>query len=302
METLHADTGSYLEHYDMQDVLARMPVAVAWATYDGRIRFVNRKFHRMFGYTLDDLTTVQDWIKKCYAIADQVTIIDNFWQTQRTPSAKPAEIEDVELEIVCKDGSTRSVLGGRIVLPNLGGAISTYQDITPRKENERLIRKQAMEDTLTGLLNRRAFSEAMDMAMRNCRDGSDMALMMIDLDGFKHVNDTLGHDAGDILLKLVADRLRLAVRDQDVLCRIGGDEFCVVVNHILSADTAKTIADRILAGLAHPYRLGDQQVQVGASIGIAMYPEDGRNEQELFKYADAALYRAKQSGKGSWRC
>lgn len=150
------DTGSsaetrYFDQYDLEDVLSRMPVAVAWAHYDGRFRFINRKFSRMFGYTLEDLSTVQDWINKCYAIADQVTIIDNFWQTQRSPSSKPAEIEDTELEIVCKDGSTKTVLSGRIVLPNLGGAISTFQDITPRKENEKIIRKQAMEDTLTGL-------------------------------------------------------------------------------------------------------------------------------------------------------
>jgi diguanylate cyclase (GGDEF)-like protein/PAS domain S-box-containing protein len=301
MEASDVTLGSYLEQYDMQDVLARMPVAVAWATYDGRIRFVNRKFHRMFGYTLDDLTTVQDWIKKCYAIADQVTIIDNFWQTQRSPSSKPAEIEDVELEIVCKDGSSKSVLGGRIVLPNLGGAISTYQDITPRKENERIIRKQAMEDQLTGLLNRRAFSHSMELAMRSCRDGSDMALMMVDLDGFKRVNDTLGHDCGDLLLMQVTERLKLAVREQDVLCRIGGDEFCVVVNRINNEETAKVIADRILFSLAQPYTLNGREVSIGASIGIAMYPEDGRSEKELFKYADEALYRAKQDGKGRWR-
>lgn len=302
MVTSNSVEGSYLDQYDMQDMLGRMPVAIAWATYDGHIRFVNRKFIRMFGYTLDDLSTVQDWIMKCYAIADQVTIIDNFWQTQRSPNSKPAEIEDVELEIICKDGSTRTVLSGRIVLPNLGGAISTFQDITPRKENEKVIRKQAMEDTLTGLLNRRAFGQHMELAMSQCRQDSNMALMLIDLDGFKNVNDTRGHDMGDLLLKQVAERLKLAVRDQDVLCRIGGDEFCVVVNSINTVTTAHTIADRILYSLAQPYPLNGEEVKIGASIGIAMYPEDGRTEQELFKYADDALYRAKERGKGRWCC
>jgi diguanylate cyclase (GGDEF)-like protein/PAS domain S-box-containing protein len=300
--TSNSVEGNYLDQYDMLDIFARMPVAIAWATYDGRIRFVNRKFIRMFGYTLDDLSTVQDWIAKCYAITDQVTIIDNFWQTQRSPNSKPAEIEDVELEIICKDGSSRAVLSGRIVLPNLGGAISTFQDITPRKENEKVIRKQAMEDTLTGLLNRRAFGQHMELAMSQCRQDSNMALMIIDLDGLKLVNDTMGHDMGDLMLKQVAERLKLAVREQDVLCRIGGDEFCVVVNSINSVTTAHTIADRILYGLAQPYTLNGKEVTIGASIGIAMYPEDGRNEQELFKYADDALYRAKQGGKGRWCC
>ncbi|MES2603878.1 MAG: sensor domain-containing diguanylate cyclase [Pseudomonadota bacterium] len=295
------EEGSYLEQQDMQDVLSRMPVAVAWASGpEGTIRFVNRKFTRMFGYTMDDLTTVHEWILKCYAVPEQASSIDNFWQDQIKSTGKPTEIEDIELDIICKDGSIKTVLSGKIVLPNQAGALSTFQDITHQKESELLSRKQAMEDPLTGLLNRRAFSQSLELALRRCREGCNMALMLIDLDGFKQVNDTLGHDRGDLLLRQVADRLRLAVRDQDVLCRIGGDEFCIVVNSINGEQTASIIADRVLFGLAMPYQLLGDDAKTGASIGIALYPDDGIDEQSLFKHADEALYRAKQGGKGRW--
>lgn len=295
------DAGKYLEQEDMQDVLSRMPVAVAWASGpEGTIRFINRKFTRMFGYTLEDLTTVHDWILKCYADPAQANAIDSFWLGQGKATDNTAEIEDVELDILCKDGSVKTVLSGKIVLPNMAGALSTFQDITHQKESELISRKQALEDPLTGLLNRRAFGQSLDLAIRKCREGCNMALMLVDLDGFKRVNDTLGHDRGDLLLKQVAERLKLAVREQDVLCRIGGDEFCVVVNSISGEQTARTIAERILAGLSLPYQLLDDRAMISASIGIALYPDDGGNEQTLFKHADEALYRAKQDGKGRW--
>ena len=253
----------------------------------------------MFGYALDDLTTVQAWIQQCYVDPAQVLAIEDFWAGHK-PDSEPVELDDVELDIRCKDGSIKTVLSGKIELPNQAGALSTFQDITPRKENERLIRRQAMEDELTGLLNRRAFGANLQQALLRRRDNMGVALILLDLDGFKQVNDTLGHDSGDVLLKRVAERLRQAVRDGDALCRIGGDEFCVIVSSVVSEQTAMLVADRMLASLTKPFDVSGHAINIGASIGIALYPQDGNDEQTLFKYADEALYRAKQGGRGRW--
>lgn len=290
---------------DIQDVLARMPVGVAWASAkDGRILYVNRKFTSMFGYDLADLSTVHAWIENCYSNQEQARTIDDFWAHTLDGSGQgePAEIDEVELEIRCKDGRIKTVLSGKIMLPNQTGALATFLDITPRKEKENLIRRQALEDPLTGLLNRRAFSQRLELRLAQCEDeGGGMSLLLLDLDGFKSVNDTFGHDQGDVLLQRVAERLKLAVRDGDTLCRIGGDEFGVVLHKVGNEATASYVAERILYGLTQePYEIGPTAVDIGASIGIAIYPEDGRSELELFKFADQALYRAKHSGRGRW--
>lgn len=288
----------------LQNLLASMPVGVAWADpVSGRIEFVNRKFTHLFGYELGDLSTIMEWITQCYANPEQARKIDDFWKA-RLVGENPVniEVEDMELDIRCKDGSIKTVLSGKILLPHNSGALATFLDITPRKEREGLISKQAMEDSLTGLLNRRAFTQILDRNLQNCRElGGTMALMLIDLDGFKPINDTYGHYQGDTLLIKVGERLRHAVRDQDALCRIGGDEFGVILNNIGGIDTAVVVAERILYGLTRrPYQLGEHAVDIGASIGIALYPEDAGSERDLFKQADGALYRAKHGGKGRW--
>ncbi len=208
----------------------------------------------------------------------------------------------MELDIRCKDGRIKTVLSGKIMLPNQSGALATFLDITPRKEKENLIQRQALEDALTGLLNRRAFTQRMEQCLRECAEtGGGMALLLIDLDGFKQVNDTFGHDQGDALLLKVAERLKIAVRDGDSLCRIGGDEFGVVLHKVDNEAMASHVADRILYGLtSRPYELGKTLMNIGASLGLALYGEDGTSEIDLFKHADQALYRAKNSGKGRW--
>tara|TARA_R100001163_G_scaffold33863_1_gene26225 strand:+ start:356 stop:1015 length:660 start_codon:yes stop_codon:yes gene_type:complete len=153
-----------------------------------------------------------------------------------------------------------------------------------------------------GLLNRRAFSEKLQMSLQARKQGGgSMALMLIDLDGFKPVNDSHGHDQGDELLIEVAERLRETVRDHDVLCRIGGDEFGVILDSLVSEKRAVSIAERILHGLSRqPYLLNGQAIRLSASIGIAIYPGDAECETSLFKQADLALYQAKEDGRGRW--
>ena len=169
-----------------------------------------------------------------------------------------------------------------------------------RTLRETEIRHQAYHDALTGLPNRIYFGERLDEALANAgRRGASCALMFIDLDRFKIVNDSLGHNAGDRLLKAVAERIRACLRSNDLLFRVGGDEFTVILPELTTPDDAAGLARRIIAAVAAPVSLYDHEVKVGATVGIAVFPEDGRTGSALVKNADAAMYNAKQAGRGT---
>jgi diguanylate cyclase (GGDEF)-like protein len=155
---------------------------------------------------------------------------------------------------------------------------------------------QARHDSLTGLPNRDAFYEAVDAAIASAlADGPRAAAMIIDLDRFKEVNDTLGHHSGDELLRQVAARLREALRESDVLARLGGDEFAVLVPTVATVEQATQVADRVRGALEQPFELQDIVVHVGASVGIALAPDHGRSAEQLLQRADVAMYLAKDS-------
>lgn len=282
----------------LEDVLTSMPVGVSWARVtDGRIQFVNRKFTAMFGYTLDELSTVNEWIRACYAVPEQADKISRFWLA---PHEAGAGLEEVELAIRCKDGQVKTVLSSKIMLPDEEWALSTFVDITPRKEEEKLIKQQAMEDPLTGLLNRRAFSQMLEARLGRHDERRPLALLLLDFDGFKQVNDSLGHDKGDLLLRQAAERLRQAMRGGDCLCRIGGDEFAVLVDTAGQAGATERVAERIIREISRPFHLQNIVVALSVSVGVAFHPQDARDEKSLFKVADRALYRAKRDGRGRW--
>lgn len=285
------------------DFLGHLPVGVAWASIpDGTIRYVNERFVTLFGYALEELSTVHEWIVQCYVDPEQAQAIDTFWYRQSGAQLEGREIEEIELDIRCKDGSVKTVLSSKILLPEQSGALSLFLDITPRSQREKLVRQQAMEDPLTGLLNRRAFSEYFEECLaRSGKQASLMALLLLDLDQFKPINDTFGHEAGDRLLEVVAKRLRGCLRDEDLACRIGGDEFAVLVCDMQQESTAWLLADRIMQALARPINLGGNQVSINSSIGIAVYPQDGPDQQSLFRHADEAMYRVKRSKRDAGR-
>lgn len=180
--------------------------------------------------------------------------------------------------------------------------VSVSQDITTRKEDEERIWRQANFDVLTGLPNRSLFLDRLDQAVKQGnRERQVFALMFLDLDGFKAVNDTLGHAAGDLLLQETAHRLQGCVRSTDTVSRLAGDEFTVILMDIKAEDHASRIARNMLKALTAAFDLDGREAKVQASIGIALYPRDGEDMETLLDHADTAMYQVKRSGKNSFR-
>ncbi len=180
--------------------------------------------------------------------------------------------------------------------------IAIFSDITERKRQEALISYQAFHDSLTGLPNRALFRDRLGQALAIARRHRDQsgAVMFLDLDRFKFINDSLGHDVGDQLLKEVARRLRMSVRAVDTVARLGGDEFTVLLPGIIDPKGAETVAGKILANARQPYFLNDMELFVTVSIGISFYPADGEDPETLMKNADTAMYHIKEQGRAGY--
>ncbi|MDM8560286.1 PAS domain S-box protein [Candidatus Parabeggiatoa sp. HSG14] len=180
--------------------------------------------------------------------------------------------------------------------------VAIFNDITKRKQIEELIWHQANYDALTNLPNRILFADRLEQSVQTAkRHRNQLGVMFIDLDHFKWVNDTLGHKAGDQLLKEAAQRLTDCVRDSDMVARLGGDEFTAILNNLENFSDIKIIAGRILQSLSNPFMLNKREACIAASIGIAFYPEDGQDAETLLKNADIAMYQAKKSGRNAYR-
>lgn len=176
------------------------------------------------------------------------------------------------------------------------------RDVSHKKLAEKQLITTAFTDSLTSLDNRASFNKKLNEQLDNaCENGKAFSLIAIDLDKFKYVNDSFGHDYGDELLKIVSRRLSACVREEDTVSRIGGDEFTIIVKKPESQSSLNKIADRILRTLRREYQLKDKKVTISCSIGIAFYPEDADNSEDLYKAADMAMYAAKRSGKDAFR-
>ena len=216
--------------------------------------------------------------------------------------------ENMDITLGVPDGGERH-FEVRLAGINSQETLCLMHDITERKQSEKSIYRLAYFDTLTGLPNRLSFFERLQREVHRARHHSRLAVLFMDLDGFKNVNDTLGHGVGDLLLQTVAERLRQGVRPADLvarrdfdeveldLARLGGDEFTVLIPELRHGDTAWAVAHRIQDLLRRPFAIGGREVVVTASIGIAVYPDDGEDAQTLVKHADTAMYHAKEQGR-----
>lgn len=182
-----------------------------------------------------------------------------------------------------------------------GGWIATYEDVTERRRAEERISFMARHDSLTGLPNRNLLHERIESAAAQLDRDRGFALLCLDLDNFKQVNDTLGHTIGDELLRSVAQRLQACLREADTVARLGGDEFAIVQPGVSGPEQAAILAERIMHVLSAPYDLFGHRALVGVSCGIALAPQDGRTGDKLLKNADLALYRAKADGRGTFK-
>jgi diguanylate cyclase (GGDEF)-like protein/PAS domain S-box-containing protein len=205
-----------------------------------------------------------------------------------------------------KDGTPLALWVTASCVYNGDGTIRNYvrvfTDISLLSETQRKLEQLATIDTLTELPNRRLLQDRLDRALlRADRHRVGMGLMFIDLDGFKSVNDTLGHDVGDLLLREVARRLSGCVRASDTIGRFGGDEFAIILEDAVLPTDAAWIAERIIAALAAPFQLAGHCVRTSASIGIAIYPSDGADAAALLRSADMAMYRSKKGGRNRFR-
>lgn len=183
------------------------------------------------------------------------------------------------------------------------------RDISEKKKAERklidqknYLHYQAHHDHLTGLPNRTLFKDRLIHGIEVAkRQGSMLALLFIDLDHFKHINDTLGHHIGDMVLKVVAERLKAKLRPEDTLARLGGDEFTIIIEDLPSLEEIQLLAERILQVMTQPVHMGGHTLYISCSIGISIYPQDGKSPDHLVKYADAAMYRAKEEGRNNYQ-
>ena len=259
----------------------------------------NQSICEMFGYTREE-------ILKC-EYGSLSSLIPPFTRDESRKlfdAAGAGTAQTFEWQNRTRDGHlffTETTLR-KVTIGDRDYVLSTVHDITERKATAEKILQLARFDSLTTLANRTVFAEALQHGIAAAQAGpTRFALLYIDLDHFKDVNDTLGHPVGDALLKLVAGRLRSAVRDGDTVARFGGDEFAVMQADTRDPTDTGLLADRLLESLSQPYFVGGNEIKSGASIGIAVYGPDATDAETLLARADVALYRAKAEGRGTYR-
>lgn len=266
---------------------------------DRSIVTVNSAYTRLTGYTVEEMAGQLLQLSSDEHVTQE--FFQEIWQSIDDSGHWHGEIWDHR-----KDGAlypkwlTVDVLHDKNDL--VTHYVAAFSDISERKAAEERIRYLAQHDMLTGLPNRALFTSELVQSIANAKQHHQrLALFFIDLDHFKNINDSLGHHYGDLLLQAIAERLKSRIKGTDSICRQGGDEFILILQDINTPDEVAHIAERLIAVLASPVQLNSHEIAISASIGIALYPEDGDNEETLVKNADAAMYHAKQSGRDQYR-
>ena len=288
------DTRSFLD-----TVIENMP-AMVFVTdpATGRILMLNRAGEAVLGRARDEL------VGHTYAEVFPPAEAERLAAHDRALMSFGGAAAVEEQQVSHASGDQRLLRMKKMVIRDADGQpqylVAVCEDTTERRRSEARIAHMARHDALTGLPNRVLFHDRLTRALTRIEEGDAVAVLCIDLDRFKTVNDTLGHPVGDELLKAVADRLQACVREGDTVARLGGDEFAVIQHRLESTDVAGMLAERIVEALSQPFELGGHQVVAGASVGIAIAPADGSGAEELLKKADMALYRAKADGRGAF--
>ena len=303
--TLHTELQSTLTQY--RSLIERLPAVTYLDDLDtGETQYVSPQISDLFGITPDEWKESPDaWLKAVHP-DDRERAIAAFEEAneRRTPF-------HLEYRVIAPDGEVRWVLDRTVILPGVDGHRTLTQgmifDITDRKRAEQELSHRANHDALTGLPNRDQFRAALDEAIARARThGRAVGALYVDLDDFKVVNDGFGHEVGDEMLVAVADRLRGATRESDLVGRDGGDEFLVLLPDLPSSiegatRAAEDAARRVRAVLVEPVCAGSAELFVRASVGVSLFPFDAADTQTLLKHADAAMYDAKAAGRDACR-
>jgi diguanylate cyclase (GGDEF)-like protein/PAS domain S-box-containing protein len=275
------------------------PVSVFITDTDGTIRYVNPTFCVDTGYTAEEIIGQNPRI-----LSDSAQSHAEYRNLRNI--LEKGEIWRGTLRNKRKDGTPHWVESIIAPIRNATNMITQFvciqQDITARKEAEQQVEYLAHHDALTGLPNRLMGRESMEWLMAHAnRTGGKAALMFLDLDGFKRINDALGHTAGDGVLQEVALRLRRCIRRTDTIARQGGDEFLIMLSGVNAPDAIITVVQNILKQIARPMKIDEQELSVSGSLGIAVYPDDGTDWDTLIKKADIAMYAAKEASRNTYR-
>ncbi len=267
--------------------------------------------HGNLVYANEEMTTISG--------LSGTTLLENGWLHIVHPDDKRRIAEQFQLLVqknsshinldcclMLADGALKWVTGDIAPMSDADGQqigfLGTLSDISELKEAYDQLEQMAFYDTLTGLANRRLFRNRLEHMLSNIpRSGNGVALILIDLDHFKHVNDSMGHDSGDSLLTVISERLKHCVRFTDTVARLGGDEFAVILPNVPDTLTVSAIAEKIMMAIGKPVLLSDQEMTVSASMGISMAPEDCNTAEVLIKNADLALYKAKDEGRNNFK-
>ncbi|WP_373510239.1 diguanylate cyclase domain-containing protein [Thiocapsa sp.] len=278
-------------------ILSFLPDLSFTFTLDGRFAYVNKATTELFAHTSEQL------------VGKRLIDIDltNGDELQRQVESVILTKEQCRGEMCYPSQSGNSQFYDYLFVPVIyqDGAVEaviwTAHNITERKAREDEAWHKAHHDQLTGLPNRRMFLDRLEHDIkRSARLGSSTALLFIDIDHFKDANDRLGHDAGDLLLRFVADRLHSSIREADSVARLGGDEFCVILQDTITTKPVERVAERILTALASPFLVRNNSVHLSASIGVALTPQDASAADDLIRKADQAMYTAKGAGRNQF--
>jgi diguanylate cyclase (GGDEF)-like protein len=288
-----------IAHQQLDVALSNIVQGVCFFDGDQKLIVANRRYQEIYGLPPDAIrpcVTLAESVGYCYAAIGICNYESADYLMSLVAIARAGRPNHSTLEL--KDGRTVSIQTQP--MPD-GGWVATHEDITERRRAEEKIEFLARHDALTGLANRSLLLERMRQALVDSARGARFAILFLDLDRFKEVNDMLGHNAGDELLRNVATRLLETARNGDTIARIGGDEFVVLQTGISAPEDAARLARRIIKSVGEPYRVGEDEVVVGVSVGIDLLGHEPRSADGLLKNADVALYMAKAQRRGTFR-
>lgn len=302
---LQAENDMYARDYDSlkviaEDLFTHTNTAIAILDLDGRVKKANHAFYQLLGYSNGTEGTVLNY----FSILDARDLSDLQPRIQELIDGTMHVYRGEQQCFKKSDemvwaNATLSLLRNKANTPTQ--FIVQLENITLQKKAEERLQHMAYHDPLTGLANRNKLEQFINHVIATSRrQQTGFALMFIDLDRFKNINDTVGHAAGDMLLQIVSERLHGAVRNSDMVARLGGDEFILLVTDVKKAESVAIIAQKILDDVMRVICINQQALYVTTSIGISLYPSDGQNMEMLMKHADLALYRAKEKGRNNY--